>query len=172
MAYSATLAHLRGLLTAADHRRLLNLFSRAGLSMDHPQFDAALLEKATAAIMKTRDGKLRAAVPVSPMGECVFLNDVSHGEMCAALEAHKKLMQEYPRKGEGLEAYVDGSDTGYDVNGKPVEAVAQSSVKENGLGVSSNGHAAILPDGLKETVNGWEHSQPAVVAVADGHGAA
>lgn len=90
MAYSATLSYLRGLLTAEDHQRLLRLFSRAGLSMDHDQFDGPLLEKATAAILRTRDGKLRAAVPISPMGECTFLNDVSQKEMLAALEAHKR----------------------------------------------------------------------------------
>ncbi|KAF7556384.1 hypothetical protein G7Z17_g1411 [Cylindrodendrum hubeiense] len=96
MAYSATLSRLRGLLSPADHERILNLFSRAGLSMDHHQFDGLLLERATSAILKTRDGKLRAAVPVSPMGK-------------------------FPRKGDGLDAYVDASDTGYTVQGAPVE---------------------------------------------------
>ena len=63
MAYSATLANSRKLISDAEHRRILNLFSRAGLSMDHPQFDEEILDKGTAAILQTRDGKLRAAVP-------------------------------------------------------------------------------------------------------------
>ncbi|KAI8657197.1 DHQ-synthase domain-containing protein [Fusarium keratoplasticum] len=133
MAYSATLAHSRGLLSSEEHKRLLNLFSRAGLSMDHPQFDGPLLENATAAILKTRDGKLRAAVPVSPMGDCVFLNDVSHEEMCGALETHKKLMKSFPRQGEGLEAYVDASDTGYTVQGTPVENGASKGLPMNSV---------------------------------------
>jgi 3-dehydroquinate synthase len=137
MAYSATLAHIRGLLSSEEYNRLLNLFSRAGLSMDHPQFDAPLLEKATAAILKTRDGKLRAAVPVNPMGDCVFLNDVSHDEMVAALKEHKKIMKFYPRQGAGIEAFVDSSDTGYTVNGASVE----------------NGHAQHIP------LNGVENSK-------------
>ncbi|KAK1506745.1 3-dehydroquinate synthase [Colletotrichum tamarilloi] len=120
MAYSATLAHVLGKLSSDEHRRLLNLFSRAGLSMDHPLFDEDMLEKATSAILKTRDGKLRAAVP-SPLGNCEFLNDISHEDMCAALKVHKDLMKEYPRKGAGLEAYVDASDTGYTINGSSVE---------------------------------------------------
>ncbi|KZL79472.1 3-dehydroquinate synthase [Colletotrichum incanum] len=120
MAYSATLAHVLGKLSSEEHRRLLNLFSRAGLSMDHPQFDEDMLDKATSAILKTRDGKLRAAVP-SPLGQCEFLNDVSHEDMCAALKVHKDLMKEYPREGAGLEAYVDASDTGYTINGSSVE---------------------------------------------------
>ncbi|KAM0081528.1 hypothetical protein ACKRZS_006314 [Fusarium odoratissimum] len=133
MAYSATLAHIRGLLSSEEHTRLLNLFSRAGLSMDHPQFDAPLLEKATAAILKTRDGKLRAAVPVNPMGDCVFLNNVSHDEMVAALEEHKKIMKSYPRQGAGLEAFVDSSDTGYTMNGAPVENGNGQNIPLNGV---------------------------------------
>jgi 3-dehydroquinate synthase len=101
--------------------------------MDHPQFDAPLLEKATAAILKTRDGKLRAAVPVNPMGDCVFLNDVSHDEMVAALEEHKKIMKSYPREGAGLEAFVDSSDTGYTVNGAPVENGQMGKISMNSV---------------------------------------
>jgi 3-dehydroquinate synthase len=101
--------------------------------MDHPQFDASLLEKATAAILKTRDGKLRAAVPINPMGDCVFLNDVSHNEMVAALEEHKKIMKSYPRQGAGLEAFVDSSDTGYTMNGAPVENGNAQNIPLNGV---------------------------------------
>merc|ERR1712000_417170 len=120
MAYSATLANQRGLLSDQEHRRILNLFSRAGLSMDHPQFDEEILDKGTQAIMKTRDGPLRAAVP-KPLGSCVFLDDVSQEELASALRTHKKIMKEYPREGAGLEAFVDASDTGYTMNAKPAE---------------------------------------------------
>ena len=120
MAYSATLAHMRGNLPEKDYKRLLDLFSRVGLSMDHHQFDEDILDKATKAILKTRDGKLRAAIP-SPLGSCVFLNDVSAEEMNAALRKHKEVCKTYPRNGEGLEAFVDSSDTGYTLNEAPVE---------------------------------------------------
>ncbi|KAI7478744.1 Dehydroquinate synthase-like protein [Hortaea werneckii] len=120
MAYSATLANQRGLLSDQEHRRLLNLFSRAGLSMDHPQFNEEILDQGTQAIMKTRDGLLRAAVP-KPLGSCVFLNDVSQEELASALRTHKKIMKEYPREGAGLEAFVDASDTGYTMNAKAAE---------------------------------------------------
>jgi len=122
MAYSATLANQRGLLSNDEHKRLLNLFSKAGLSMDHHQFDENVLEKGTKAILKTRDGLLRAAVP-SPLGSCTFLNDVTQVELFAALRKHKEIMKSYPRNGEGLEAFVDASDTGYTLQGqKPVAA--------------------------------------------------
>ena len=48
MAYSATLANSRKLISDAEDRRILNLFSRVGLAMDHPQFDEAILDKGMA----------------------------------------------------------------------------------------------------------------------------
>ena len=149
MAFSATLANLRGLLSDAEHRRILNLFSRAGLSMDHHLFDEEVLDKGTQAILKTRDNKLRAAVP-SPLGSCIFINDIGVKELNAALRWHKELMKEYPRNGEGLEAYVDASDTGYTANNadanKALEdatAVAGSLNGEREIngGKITNGHA-------------------------------
>ncbi|KAI0175854.1 Dehydroquinate synthase-like protein [Hypoxylon sp. FL1284] len=112
MAYSATLAKERGLLSSKEHRRLFTLFSRAGLSIDHPQFDDEVLDKGTAAILKTRDGLLRLAVP-NPLGSCTFLNDVPPQELKDALRKHKEMAKTYPREGAGTEAYVDSSDTGY-----------------------------------------------------------
>ena len=133
MAYSATLANMRGLLSDKEHRRVLNLFSRAGLSMDHHQFDEEILDKGTAAILRTRDGKLRAAVP-SPLGKCVFLNDVSAEDLNAALKRHKEIMKEYPRNGAGLEAFVDASDTGYTDNNKSeINALETAAAKAGGL---------------------------------------
>lgn len=120
MAYSATLANQRGLLSDEEHKRILNLFSKAGLSMDHHQFNEEILDQGTKAILKTRDGLLRAAVP-SPIGSCVFLNDVTMDEMFTALRKHKEIMKNYPRNGEGLEAFVDASDTGYTMNGVAAE---------------------------------------------------
>lgn len=115
---------MRGILSDAEHKRILDLFYRAGLSMDHHSFTEEILDKATKAILKTRDGMLRAAVP-SPLGKCVFLNDVSGEEMTAALRKHKQICKRYPRQGEGVEAFVDASDTGYTMNAVPVEAKIQ-----------------------------------------------
>ncbi|KAG8623509.1 hypothetical protein KVT40_008485 [Elsinoe batatas] len=132
MAYSATLAHMRGLVSDAEYKRILGLFSRAGLSMDHPQFNEEILEQGTQAILKTRDGKLRAAIP-APLGSCVFLNDVDMDEMFKALRKHKEIMKEYPRQGAGLDAHVDASDTGYTVNAKPVEGAAVKNIASKSL---------------------------------------
>lgn len=120
--------------------------------MDHHQFDEEILEKGTAAIKKTRDGKLRAAVP-HPIGKCIFLNDVDAKEMNAALRRHKMIMREYPRNGEGLEAYVDASDTGYTESNitetvatqiaaeKAGEMNGMADKKANGVSNGMNGHA-------------------------------
>lgn len=146
MAYSATLANTRGLISDAEHRRILNLFSRAGLSMDHEQFNEEILDKGTAAILKTRDGLLRAAVP-NPIGTCTFLNDVDTSELNEALRRHKSLMKEYPRNGEGIEAYVDASDTGYTEN-TIVEAQAIEIAAEEARADSGNTiHGGKVPNG-------------------------
>ena len=157
MAYSATLANGRKLMTDEEHHRILKLFSRAGLSMDHELFNEDILEKATAAILKTRDGMLRAAVP-NPLGSCTFLNDVTADEMNAALRRHKEIMKQYPRNGAGLDAFVDASDTGYTLNDTPVEDTmngSQTNGKANGVAEKV---ANSLPNGLKEVLaNGYEN---------------
>jgi 3-dehydroquinate synthase len=109
--------------------------------MDDPLFNEEILAKATEAILKTRDGLLRAAVP-NPIGSCTFLNDVSAEEMNAELKRHKMLMKEFPRQGEGLEAYVDASDTRYTENAKAEEErVVEAAIKKAKLNGYMNGHA-------------------------------
>ncbi|KAI0804974.1 Dehydroquinate synthase-like protein [Xylaria sp. FL0064] len=141
MAYSATLANQRGLLSDDDYHRLLNLFSRAGLSIDHPQFDEQVLDKGTAAILKTRDGLLRLAVPC-PLGSCAFINDAHLQELKDALHKHKSLAKTFPREGAGIEAYVDSSDTGY------------SDLAAEDIGVSN----ALKTAGVKRSINAQDGS--------------
>ncbi|KAH6660829.1 2-epi-5-epi-valiolone synthase [Truncatella angustata] len=150
MAYTATLAKQRGLLSEQEHKRLLTLFSRAGLTIDHPQFDDEVLEQGTQAILKTRDGLLRLAVP-NPLGSCKFVNDATEDELRDALHEHKRICKTYPRQGAGLEAYVDSSDTGYTDNGQTVEEAAQaadfppgSKLVNGATNGHSNGDASLL----------------------------
>lgn len=99
--------------------------------MDHEPFNMEILAKATAAILKTRDGLLRAAVP-SLLRSCEFLNDVADEEMAAALHRHKSLMKGYPRHGAGIDAYVDASDTGYTVNVSAARSLTGAHKVSNG----------------------------------------
>lgn len=181
MAYSATLAFERGILPEGDYKRLLDLFSRCGLSMDHHQFDEDILDKATTAILRTRDGLLRAAVP-APLGKCVFLNDVSKEEMNSALRKHKEVMKSYPRNGEGLEAFVDASDTGYTLNNKPVEDkvseplkklnILNDDTKSNGVatnGVSKATKHASGPEGVDGLQNGVRNGMTDQTNGVNGH---
>ena len=109
MALSMTLAARRGLVTEADRDRVHSVISRVGLTMDHPvQHDSAVMKRATKEITKTRNGLLRAAVPVGRLGQCTFLNDVSHEELMAAVEAHKALCAaNYPREGLGVDYWIE-----------------------------------------------------------------
>ena len=169
MAFSATLANKRGLLPDTDHHRLLKLFSRAGLSIDHPQFDEQVLDKGTAAILKTRDGSLRLAV-TSPLGSCAFINDVDPQELKDALRKHKSLAKTFPREGAGIEAHVDSSDTGY----------TDLAAENRGVNHSMKAAGAKKPNGAQERsiinkapcnglVNGRDGDTPlAISSVEDG----
>ncbi|GAA4789863.1 3-dehydroquinate synthase [Actinomycetospora chlora] len=104
MAVSTTLAQRRGYITISDRDRVLGLMSRLGLSLDSPLLTPELLAKATDAILQTRDGLLRAAVP-HPIGTCHFVNDLDAGELEEALAAHRALVADLPRAGAGVDAF-------------------------------------------------------------------
>lgn len=104
MALSTTLAQRRGYITASARDRVLGLMSRLGLSLDSPYLTPELLARATDAILQTRDGLLRAAVP-RPIGACHFVNDVDLAELTDALDAHRALCADMPRTGGGVEVF-------------------------------------------------------------------
>ncbi|KAF2431504.1 hypothetical protein EJ08DRAFT_648768 [Tothia fuscella] len=146
------------MLSKEEHTRLLNLFSRAGLSIDHPTYDDVAIEKGTAAILKTRDGSLRLAVP-SPIGSCQFVNEFTVKDLQRVLKVHKDHTARYARSGAGLEAYVDASDTG-----EPTKTSSNgANGHANGNGVA-NGNGHVKTNGI----NGVKpHSQK--VMVQDAH---
>ncbi|RLV48503.1 sedoheptulose 7-phosphate cyclase [Nocardioides mangrovicus] len=106
MALSTTLAHRRGYIAQSEYDRILWLMSRLGLSLDSEHLTPELLARGTEAILQTRDGRLRAAVP-HPIGSCTFVDDLSHDELLAALEAHRETCRRYPRGGIGEQVFVD-----------------------------------------------------------------
>ncbi|MDO9381101.1 MAG: sedoheptulose 7-phosphate cyclase [Nocardioidaceae bacterium] len=105
MAYSATLAAERGYISVGDRDAIHALMSRLGLTVDSPHLTADLLRESTASILQTRDGLLRAAAP-SPIGECVFMNDVSDEELASTLELHREVAAALPRGGAGIDAFM------------------------------------------------------------------
>ena len=105
MALSTTLAEGRGHITISDRDRIFWLMSRIGLALTSPHLTPELLHRATAAIVQTRDGRLRAAVP-SPVGTCEFLDDVSADELDRAVAVHNEVCAKYPRGGDGEDMFV------------------------------------------------------------------
>jgi demethyl-4-deoxygadusol synthase len=105
MAFSATIAQHRGYITVAERDRILGLMSRLGLAIDSSYLTPELLWQATKSISRTRDGLQRAAAPC-PIGECVFMNDLTRLELDEVLTVHRDICQSYPRQGNGEDMYV------------------------------------------------------------------
>lgn len=105
MAFSSTIAKERGLIAESERDRIFWLMSRIGLTLDSDFLTPELVHAATASIVQTRDGLLRAAVP-DPIGSCTFLNDLTNDELDAALAAHKEAVVRYPRGGAGEDAFI------------------------------------------------------------------
>jgi 3-dehydroquinate synthetase len=105
MALSTTLAEQRGHLSVDERDRVHGVMSELGLALDSEHLTPELLDVATDAILKTRDGMLRAAVP-APIGQCLFLNDVTVDELAETLVLHRKVCLDYPRGGEGIDMFT------------------------------------------------------------------
>jgi demethyl-4-deoxygadusol synthase len=105
MAFSATIAQQRGYISIADRDRILGLMSRIGLAIDSSYLTSELLWKATESISRTRDGLVRAAVPM-PIGSCHFMNDLTRLDLEQYLATHKEICRDYPRDGEGEDMYL------------------------------------------------------------------
>ena len=108
MAFSATIAERRGLITAHDRDRILGLMSSIGLTLDSPFLTPELVRSATDSILQTRDGLLRAALP-SPIGTCVFVSDLAAEELDSLLSSHREIVSAYPRRGEGVDMFTPDS---------------------------------------------------------------
>jgi 3-dehydroquinate synthetase len=105
MAFSATLAERRGLISTVDRDRIHTLMSGLGLSMDSEYFTPELVWRATESIIRTRDGQQRCAVP-HPIGSCDFLNDLTRDELEQTLVVHKEICRSYPRGGDGVDMFM------------------------------------------------------------------
>ena len=105
MAFSASIAALRGYISEGDRDRILGLMSRIGLAIDSLHLTPELLWKATESIRQTRDGSLRAAVP-RPIGSCFFINDLKRTELDQTLAVHRETCRDYPRGGDGKDMFV------------------------------------------------------------------
>jgi len=85
MALTVVLAHRRGLLTAEEQDRALDLLVRAGLPIRHPAFDLPLVAEALEDTTRHRDGLQRVPLTAG-IGDAVFVNDLTVEELGTALE--------------------------------------------------------------------------------------
>ncbi|MGL4745461.1 MAG: sedoheptulose 7-phosphate cyclase [Dermatophilaceae bacterium] len=104
MAFSTTLAELRGHISESERDRVFWVMSKLGLSLDSPYLTPELLHRGAEAIVQTRDGLLRAAVP-DPIGRCHFVNDLGADEMERTLAVHRERVARYPRAGLGVDLF-------------------------------------------------------------------
>jgi 3-dehydroquinate synthetase len=105
MAFSATIAEQRGYISDTERDRVHGLMSSVGLALDSPLLTPELLSSASASILQTRDGLLRAALP-QPIGECVFVSDLDDEELGRMLAVHKQICRDYPRNGDGEDMFT------------------------------------------------------------------
>ena len=106
MAFSATLAEQRGLITPPSATGCSALFSSVGLAIDSPYFTAELLERATA--VDHADPRRPAARGGAGADRHLPLRQRPDGRRaaCASWRVHKELCAGYPRGGEGVDQYT------------------------------------------------------------------
>lgn len=86
MALTTCLGEQRGLVTAEERRRVLDLMARLELPTWHPLLTADLLQAALADTVRHRDGQQRLPLP-SGIGAACFVNDVTPRELADAAAA-------------------------------------------------------------------------------------
>lgn len=86
MALTTCLGEQRGLVTAEERRRVLELMTRLELPTWHPMLTVDLLQKALADTVRHRDGQQRLPLPVG-IGSACFVNDVRPEELAEAAAA-------------------------------------------------------------------------------------
>jgi 3-dehydroquinate synthase len=84
MALSSVLAHHRGLLTAAELDRVLDVMRVLHLPVLHPVCTPELMHRALADTIKHRDGRQHLPLPRG-IGDAVFVDDLTPREIEAAL---------------------------------------------------------------------------------------
>lgn len=81
---SVQIAQARGLLSDEDCMRVLQLVKTLDIALDYSVLDAQLMWEALQDRIKHRNGLQRVPMP-NGIGRCVFLNDITRGELDAAL---------------------------------------------------------------------------------------
>lgn len=91
---SVLIAQGRGLLQAVDVSRIFTLVQALGIALDYSLLDAQLMWESLQDRIKHRNGQQRVPMP-NGIGRYVFLNDITRGELDAALhQLHARISQQ------------------------------------------------------------------------------
>jgi 2-epi-5-epi-valiolone synthase len=90
MALFTTVSCRRGLLSAADRDRVLDLLRSIGLPVTHDLLEPSVLRDALAEVTRHRGGRQRLPLPTS-IGSACFVNDVTESELVLAAKELEEL---------------------------------------------------------------------------------
>ena len=108
MGYGAFLSHQQGWITTEERDRILRLISNFELSLWHPILEEVdLIHAAQERVTQKRGGNLVAPLPRNGIGQCGYLNELTHAELTDSLRAYGELCRTYPRAGLGVEAHCE-----------------------------------------------------------------
>ncbi|MFF4170680.1 sedoheptulose 7-phosphate cyclase [Streptomyces sp. NPDC001744] len=96
MALTTVMAERRGLVSAHQRERVLDVMHRLGLPSWHPLCAPEVLVPALRDTVRHRDGKQRLPLPVG-IGSALFVNDVTEAELATAAERLAELSAGVPR---------------------------------------------------------------------------
>ncbi|MEM7794259.1 MAG: sedoheptulose 7-phosphate cyclase [Cyanobacteria bacterium P01_C01_bin.118] len=104
MGFGAYLSYRDNWITSDEFHRILRLISSFGLSL----WNDVLLNNETVwasqeKIVQKRGGNLAAPLPKGEIGKCGYLNSLTEEELYAAINAYRKICQDYPRQGIGID---------------------------------------------------------------------
>ncbi|MBP2832039.1 sedoheptulose 7-phosphate cyclase [Aquimarina sp. U1-2] len=104
MGFGAFLSFRKGWIAKEDCDRIMQLLSDFELSLWHDILnDSDLIYKAQVKVIEKRGGNLVAPLPKHTIGQCGYLNDLSHEELTNYLSEYKILCHSYERNGIGIE---------------------------------------------------------------------
>ncbi|NJQ00260.1 sedoheptulose 7-phosphate cyclase [Streptomyces zingiberis] len=106
MALTTVIAWRRGLLTEAERDRIFAVMSLLELPSWHPILDPEVLVNALQDTVRHRDGLQRLPLPVG-IGDVTFVNDVTPGELQAAVAVQQELGDARLPKASGEQAVRD-----------------------------------------------------------------
>ncbi|MEU8890004.1 sedoheptulose 7-phosphate cyclase [Streptomyces sp. NPDC048442] len=95
MALTTVVAERRGLVTAEQRERVLDVMRLLELPRWNPLLEASLLASALEETVRHRDGQQRLPLPVG-IGDAVFVNDVSAEELAAAVDELRRADSRVP----------------------------------------------------------------------------